>query len=123
MIFPPKKVFVKESPGKGMGVFALEPIREGEVIEVCHIEILKSGEDKMPRHAYGFPKRAESADYIFLPWGFGAIYNHSEEPNIDWKSDGKTMTWYAIKDIDAQEECCGTYHQRYWKYHQETKII
>ena len=37
MIFPPNKLYLKETEGKGMGVFASDTIAKGEVIEVCHI--------------------------------------------------------------------------------------
>ncbi len=123
MIFPPKKIFLKESSGKGMGVFALEPIEKGELIEVCHIEILKPLTDRMPRHAYGFPKRTDMIEYTFIAWGFGSVYNHSKKANIDWESDGKTMKIYAIKDIQKGEECLIMYHERYWFHNNETKPV
>ena len=33
MIKIPTKIEIKESPGKGLGVFAIEDIEEGEIIE------------------------------------------------------------------------------------------
>ena len=37
----PTKIEIKPSPGKGMGVFAIDVIEVGEVIEECHFVILK----------------------------------------------------------------------------------
>jgi hypothetical protein len=33
----PTKIEIKPSPGKGMGVFAIDVIEMGEVIEECHL--------------------------------------------------------------------------------------
>ncbi len=112
-IYPPKKIFVKHSPGKGMGVFASEPIAEGEVVEVCHIHILNPIEERMPDHHFGLPKIHPA--FTFIPFGYGCVYNHSSDPNIIVECDGSVATYTAIKDIKKLEECCHCYGDRYWK--------
>ena len=39
-LFASDKVYVKETPSRGRGVFARVPIKEGEVIEVCPVIVL-----------------------------------------------------------------------------------
>ena len=110
---PPKKIFLKYSPGRGMGVFASEPIAKGEVLEVCHIHILNPIEEQMPYHGFGLPK--EHPAFTFIPWGYGCVYNHSSNPNIIVECDGSVATFTAIKDIKKLEECFHYYGDRYWE--------
>ncbi len=111
---PPKKIFIKHSPGKGMGVFASEDIAKGEVLEVCHIHILNPLNEGMPDHCFGLPKKYPAFKYI--PFGYGCVYNHSSEPNILVECDGSAATFTAIKDIKKLEECYHCYGDRYWKH-------
>src|SRR5436305_320986 len=70
---------VKRVKGKGRGVFARRPIREGEVIERVPVIVLPVGEIRTPD---GW---TTLGDYCFL-WdrgtvavalGYGSLYNHS----------------------------------------------
>ena len=108
VLFPPKKLYLAEAKGKGMGVFASDAITKGEVVEVCHIYFLKRdmGEN-LPTYTYAFPKGETKK--LFLVFGFGSIYNHCDENNIDWECDGKTMKFFATRNINVNEECCIRY--------------
>jgi SET domain-containing protein len=118
MIFPPTKLYLKEVEGKGMGVFASDAITKGEVIETCHIYFFNPGiNDNLPEYGWGFPKADKEPKRTFMPFGFGSIYNHCDNNNIDWECDGKTMKWFATRDINIDEECCAKYNERFWQYH------
>ena len=55
-ILPPTKIYVKKSPIHGLGVFASELIKEGEMIEECPILRLpvKKGETNYTLIDYTF---------------------------------------------------------------------
>ena len=122
MILPPKKICIKDSPGKGRGVFATESISAGEVIELSYIKILNPVIEHLDTHCYSFPKWSKTPEYNFLPFGYGIVYNHSDEANSDWECDGTIMKIYATRDIEAGEECCITYNPFFWEATETKKI-
>lgn len=122
MIFPPTKVYLKEAEGKGMGVFACESIAAGEVIEQSYIKILDPDIERLDTHVYTFPKWSRRVEYRFLPFGYGVVYNHSDEANADWECDGTIMKIYATRDIKVEEECCITYNPTFWELSKIKKI-
>lgn len=87
------KLVVKKSSTHGYGVFAEKKIRKGEIIEECYVIISKGGDRKL--EDYYFDANGKYA--IFT--GFGIIYNHSDEPNADYKINLKTR----IATIRAEE--------------------
>ena len=109
VINPPKKVCVKLSPIHGYGVFASDKINSGEVIEECPILDLgiPKGEHSscLLDYRYNWPKSLDF-DKQVVAWGYGSLYNHSTEPNADWREnfENGTFEFYATKDINVGEE-------------------
>ena len=109
------KIEVKRiSKTKGLGVFALKNFKEGELIESAPVLVFdtkgrKNLEKTLLSH-YVYPwKSTRGAALVF---GYGSIYNHSFEPNADWKQNFKTqsMVYRAIKDIKKGEELTVNYN-------------
>lgn len=110
-ILPPKKIKIEEIAGKGRGVIATEDIKSGETIEVCPVIFISEAEAS-------FIKNSEVLKFYCLEetsvkkscvmFGYGSIYNHSENPNADIEYNEKKpenyLTFKAIKDIKAGEE-------------------
>jgi SET domain-containing protein len=111
---------LRNSPIHGRGVFAMYSIHKGEVVQKAPFLFV-----------YGEEIEGELADYIFLfskkrsvlPLLHGALFNHNDKPNLDHIIDGKTkvMTFYAVRDIAANEECFIYYGKEYWKSRNLTK--
>jgi len=115
------KVEVKTSPGKGLGVFAIKPILEGEIIEECHLVTLpiKVGENSGLLNDYRFlwPQRGDHKEHV-IPLGYGCIYNHDDNNNAFWKDHprNKTFQFIATRDIQPGEEICTYYGgDSYWE--------
>jgi len=99
---------------KGRGVFALKDFKAGEVIENCPVIVFTPKERKVLEKTY--------LNYYIYPWrstrsaaiafGYGSIYNHSFEPNADWKQDFKkgVMVYKAIKPIKKGEQILVNYN-------------
>jgi len=73
-----KNVFVKKSSMHGYGVFAAKTIKKGEKIEQCYFIITKGGDKGLEDFYFDVKGK-----YAVLT-GYGSIYNHSEEPNVDY---------------------------------------
>lgn len=91
-----KKVKVAPSSIEGKGLFAEEPIKQGDVIGVSHIrqEFEKGGE------TYTAPFPSTVLGY----------YNHSEDPNVKEEDQGSHILMVAIKDIQPGEEITSDYN-------------
>jgi hypothetical protein len=115
---PPQNVYVATSriSGGGRGVFAKEAIKEGERIEQCPVVALPDKKDRDRLRKTGLvnyyflwgPKR----DHAAICLGWGAVYNHSFEPNARFEKvieEGR-MDFYALRDIAPDEEILVNYN-------------
>ena len=109
-----KTVEVRRTTKKGRGVFALRDFKEGEIIEKCPIINITSKErkhcEKTVLNYYIYPWRSTRSGSIVL--GYGSIYNHSFNPNADWKQNFKeeVMTYRALKEIQKGDEITVNYN-------------
>lgn len=109
-----QEIIVKRTAKKDRGVFALKDFEEGEIIENCPVINITSKErkhcEKTILNFYIYPWRSTRSGSIVL--GYGSIYNHSFNPNADWKQNFKTkrMVYRAIKPIKKGEEITVNYN-------------
>lgn len=107
-------IVVKKSKLLGNGVFAARNFKKGELIESAHLLTFTPRErkilEKTKLNYYVYPWRSTRSAAIAL--GYGSIYNHSYEPNADWKQDFKKemMTYKALRDIKKGEEILVNYN-------------
>ncbi len=105
---------IKNTKGKGRGVFALKNFEVGEIIERCPVLNFNSKERKILEKTYLnyyiYPWRSDRTAVVVL--GYGFIYNHSYTPNADWNQDFKKglMVYTAIKPIKKGEEILINYN-------------
>jgi len=77
-------LIVKESPGRGLGVFTTRRFRKGEFVEVCPAHTFNGreghfvGETGLDEYVYEWGSFGVGA----WPIGYPCFYNHSDEPNI-----------------------------------------
>lgn len=111
------------------GVFAVEKITEGEIIEISPIIEVKDGE--MKDYVFGYKC------YSYIPTGYGMLYNHSERENAkyevidvneyEWDEEtnthikGKGFKVSAKREIEAGEEICISYGTMGWLNHRKIK--
>jgi hypothetical protein len=88
MIKPPTKIEIKESPGRGLGVFATEDIEEGEIIEECLLLTLPIQRGEVSSlfldYRFNYPQQGEWTEQV-LGMGYGSYYNHSNNANAFWR--------------------------------------
>ncbi len=107
-------VEVKKTSNKGRGVFALRDFTKGDIVEKCPTLNLDTKERKhcektMLSH-YMYPWRSTRTGSIVL--GYGSVYNHSFDPNTDWKQNFKEglMVYRALRSIKKGEEITINYN-------------
>jgi len=118
-LVPPSKIYIKTSPGKGLGVFAFKKIIKGEIIEECPLFTISNKEtiNEFYHYIFNYPQGDEQQE-IVLPWGYGCIYNHSDTNNAYWRDHPKykAFQYIANRDIEIDEEVCTYYgdDEYYW---------
>ena len=111
MTFSRFHIVLGESPIHGLGVFATKNFKKGEILEICPIiSIIGHAEATL------LATSAEVGEFVFetptgnaLSLGYGSFYNHSYEPNADYKVTHlesierdclKILAWKRIKKGD-----------------------
>lgn len=97
-------ISVRPSLVHGYGVFADADIAPGQLIEECHV--LKCEKQGL-LNDYVFGVYDERyVDHHVIPLGYGAIYNHSPEPNAYHKLDIENfrLNIHAVKPIKRGDE-------------------
>ena len=102
----------------GRGVFAIENIKKGELIEICPILIFSSkdaillGKTKLQYYVYDWDE-----DKSILVLGFGSLYNHSQLCNSKYEiqEEDENIYFSAIKNIKKGEEITINYGSFYIK--------
>ncbi len=101
--------FIKEVPGKGMGVFSVNAVKQGDIvwlsdpyfdITIPDSEVKKMApvqQEYLNRYAYTTP---ETPDMWELDVDNGRFMNHSRNPNTAYNLE----KGWATRDIAAGEE-------------------
>jgi hypothetical protein len=111
------KIGVGTSDMGGKGVFALEKIYSGEPVElvpalICEREHL----NKTALFDYYFNVEDGTGKLCAVAFGYGSIYNHSDNPSAHWiiDVDGKEIIYISTRDIEEGEEITISYGPGYW---------
>ena len=120
MIKPPTKIEIKESPGKGWGVFATEDIEEGEIIEECLLLTLPIQKGEVSSlfldYRFNYPQQGEWTEQV-LGMGYASYYNHSNNANAYWRDHPtlKAFQFISNRKIFKYEEIFVYYgDDNYW---------
>lgn len=111
-------LYMLDSEERGRGMYCINDISEGDLIEVCPVLIIPKCElpiiHKTTLHDYYF-LWGEDMDQCVIALGYGSIYNHEVECNADFHLDmpNKTIDIIAISDIPAHTEITLNYHGEY----------
>lgn len=102
-------LYVAASDLHDRGIFSLAPIPQGSIIEICPVLII-------PPDQLEHLKKTVLYDYYWdwnedkksgaIALGFGALYNHSYQPNARYLVDfeNRHIEIHAIANIEAGEE-------------------
>ena len=119
---PCARVTWRPAPGKGRGIFALRDFPAGTEIERSPVIVVP--EDEMIHR----PEQPTVFEQYLLYWsdepgrelvmggGFLMFYNHSHDPNIEFRTgpDPETMSVYTLRDVAAGEELTYDYDVELW---------
>ena len=104
------KIYVKKSKTHGYGVFAAKRMKKGEMIEQCYVIISNGGDKKLEDYYFAADRK------YALCFGFGCIYNHSDDPNVDYviSAKRKIAKFKANRNIKKGEELLVSYGDKWF---------
>ncbi len=102
-----RKVEARRSPKHGLGVFALERIRKGSIVERCPVLVLEPEDAEVvaANSLWGYVYDwADGCSAIAL--GCGSLYNHDYSPSAEYgpSDDGRELVLRATRTIEPGEE-------------------
>lgn len=115
LMFINPNLIIKESKGKGRGVFATETIAANTLIEISPVLVFAEKEtpdaEKTLLYNYFF-EWGKNRKKRGLGMGYISMYNHSYDANCIYEQDYDdiTISVMTIRDIKAGEELCINYN-------------
>lgn len=105
-MFFTNKICIKDTEKMGRGVFATEDIKKGVTLEVAPIIVLKHEDFIDTKWNLLFEYYFWLDHEVVLALGYGSLYNHSIDPNAEYKIDTekKSITFKSLKEIKKGEE-------------------
>ncbi|MDB4796572.1 SET domain-containing protein [bacterium] len=108
---------IKESQIAGRGVFAMQPISKGELIEVCPVIVLSERDrEKIARTYLSEYYFSWDFDRAVIALGYSSLYNHSASPNATYDKhfEDQTIVYQCLRPIAQGEEITVAYHHGPW---------
>ncbi len=104
-------ICIRQSPGRGRGVFATQAIKTNTLIESCPVIVFENRGLPPTLHEYTFRWNQAAGD-VALVLGYGSLYNHSYEPNAFYEREFAklTMHFVALRSIREGEEITVNYN-------------
>jgi hypothetical protein len=98
----------------GRGVFATRHFDKGEPVEACPTLELPGDEVVGQLGDYVFGSN-EGEDEVLLLLGFGMLYNHSSEPNLEYvQEEPRVITFLATRAVEPGDELTIDYGEEWW---------
>jgi SET domain-containing protein len=109
----PKGLTIKQGR-HGRGVFATRRFAKGDLVETCPtVEVPDSDVTGFLRD-YVFTSVKERD--IVLALGYGMLYNHSADPNLEYVQEEPTaISFFAIKAVQPGDELTIDYGEEWWE--------
>jgi len=110
------RVEYTKRPGGDYTIMGKTQFAKGEVVEICPVvlvgEIAKTV-DKLKDLIFELDKHKEQWGLVL---GYGSLYRHSDEPNLDYAYNPKSRQMYFItnRPIRMSEELTINYGSDYW---------
>lgn len=108
-------VVIRQIDGKGRGVFTLQALAEGDLVERAPVVVVSAADfghiEKTILNEYYYDwDNSKGTRAIVL--GCGSLYNHSYEPNARYlrRFDEQEMDYIALRPIAEREEVCVNYN-------------
>jgi hypothetical protein len=115
-MFPAVRDGIRVGEGPhGRGVFATRAFKKGDTVEITPTLELPEDDVAGQLGDYVFGSAEDESEVILL-LGYGMLYNHSAEPNVEYVQHGpREIAFIALRDVKAGEELRIDYGEEWWE--------
>lgn len=119
-IFNINRVVYSKRPNGEFTVLSKTQFAKGEIIEICPIIFVgyeAKAIDRIKDFIFEIEKTGKGPGMWGLVLGYGSLYKHSEEPNVEYAYNraNRQMYFKAARVIQAHEELTINYGKDYWE--------
>jgi uncharacterized protein len=119
-IFNINRVVYSKRPNAEFTVLSKTQFAKGEIIEICPVIFLgfeAKAIDRLKDFIFEIEKEGKNGGMWGLVLGYGSLYKHSEEPNVEYAYNraNRQMYFKAARVIQAHEELTINYGKDYWE--------
>lgn len=106
------RFYVSQStiPGAGRGLFVKTSLKKGERLEVLGILVSADSVSDECTH-YADPYKFRVGNHLLIPVEYGAMVNHSVDPNLEKVIEGDRVVLQALRPIKHGEELLFCYSE------------
>jgi hypothetical protein len=98
----------------GRGVFATRRFVKGELVEIC--PTVEVADADVTGHLGDYVFNSVKAGDVLLVLGYGMLYNHSPNPNVEYVQDEpSTITFLALRTVRPGDELTIDYGDEWWE--------
>ncbi len=100
------KLVVRATKNKGRGVFALEPMARGEVIEVSPVLLIpaRESEEFFASFVAHYMFETDTGKRFAIGLGYTSLYNHSKTANAEFSVSKTALKINTIRAVKAGDE-------------------
>lgn len=121
---PQIALYLKDSVGKGRGVFAAEFIKASTLIAICPVLLfpedvsicdsnrtISSEREVLNSYTYTWNSTTQA-----LSLGLGSMFNHTKKSNVSFvlDKDNLLIRYYTMVDVTPDSELCINYGPKLW---------
>ena len=119
-IFNINRVVYSKRPNGEFTILSKTQFAKGEIIEICPIIFVgyeAKAIDRIKDFIFEIEKTGKNGGLWGLVLGYGSLYKHSEEPNVEYAYNraNRQMYFKAARVIQAHEELTINYGKDYWE--------
>ncbi len=118
-IFNINRVVYSKRPNGEFTIMSKTQFAKGEIIEICPIIFVgyeAKAIDRVKDIVFEIDKTGKNGGMWGLVLGYGSLYKHSQEPNVEYSYNrsNRQMYFKAARPIQAHEELTINYGKDYW---------
>jgi SET domain-containing protein len=98
----------------GRGVFATRRFAKGDVVETC--PTVQVPDREIAGHLRDYVFSSVRQGDVVLVLGYGMLYNHSADPNLEYEQDDpSSITFFAVRIVQPGDELTIDYGEEWWE--------
>jgi hypothetical protein len=118
IVIPTIQLYLKNTTGKGRGVFNAEFIPKNSLIHISPVLVFRGQDTELSQKTILSHYTYNWGTNQAVALGLGSMFNHSKTNNVGFikRKDKEVIEYYTIQDVQPDTELCINYGPHLWFY-------